>query len=447
MKHRKLLTLIALSGLILLLAACGQEGNEVDGDTQQAAAPAEGDNNGVAEVTQETPADGVIEILAWEMYGPIRNMDSMTQYFNEMQDEIFVHHEFLVDHEPLIQRMMVAASADVDIPDAILVDMFFAPFIHELVGNADLRPFIDADPTIDFYDFYDNLRDFSNVDGMQISIHAYANNIILFYNRSHFEEVGLDPYNPPRSWDDLMEYAMLLTTEDRWGFGCDAFGGGYFEFPSWTFQTLVWQNGGETWDSNWQPLFNSPEGIGALQFMVDMIHTYNVATTAPPAEGFQQGLISMMRTGTWMAESYLEALGDDLMAAPLPYSVRPATNIGGEHWMITQSNPETEAAAWEYISFFLSEYAFTHINHLGGLVPTRRSLSESEGFQLMAEANPGTRASVESMEFGHMRAASYRYAAASQALADHIELALFGAVTVEDALAGGAAAWANEINE
>ena len=444
--------ILVLSVLIsVLLAACGAGGN---GGGEAAAEPAAEPAAAAAEdapaedaPAAEAPEEGVIEITAWEMYGPGRNMDQLSQEFNEMQSDIFVNHEFIPGHDVLIQNLVVTAAAGTDIPDVILVDMFYAPFVHELVGNVDLRPFIDADPTMDFNDFYDNLRDYSFVDGRQISIHAYANNIILFYNRSHFEEAGLDPYSPPRSWDDLIHYAVQLTTNDRWGFNCDSFGGGYYEFPSWTFQTLVWQNGGETWDENWQPLFNSPEGIGALQHMVDMIHTYEVATTAPPANGFQQGLISMMRTGTWMSGSFLEALGDDLMAAPLPYSVRPATNIGGEHWMITQSDPVTEAAAWEYVSFFLSEHAFMLVNNLGGLVPTRVAISESDAFQEWAARCPGTRASLESMPFGRMRAATYRYAAASEAKSDYLERALFGVMSVEDAVAGAAAAFANAINQ
>lgn len=408
-----------------------------------------------AETPAETPAEDPapvvanddIVVVAWEMYGPQRNMDGLVAEFNAIDNGIYVDQEFLPGHAELIQRLMVVAAAESDIPDAVLVDMFYAPFIDELVGNVDLRPFIDADPTLDYYDFYVSLREFSVVDGRQISIHAYANNLILYYNRAHFIEAGLDPYSPPRSWDDLVTYAQALTGDGQIGFHSHGFEATYYEGLSWVFQTFLWQNGGEVWDSNWQATFNSPQGIGALQFMVDLVHHYQVATTAPPAEGFQQGLISMFKEGTWMAQAFREALGDDLMAAPLPYNVTPATNIGGEHWQIIQSTPEQEAAMWEYISFMLSEHAVMEIISNGGQVPTRRSISEGEAFLSFIADCPGTTASMQSMEFGRMRATSSRYAAASEAKFHYLERAMFAVISVEEALAGAEVAWQNAIND
>lgn len=41
---------------------------------------------------------------------------------------------------------------------------------------------------------------------------------LAFWNQDHFEEAGLDPDEPPQTWDELAEYAETLDTDDHAGF-------------------------------------------------------------------------------------------------------------------------------------------------------------------------------------------------------------------------------------
>ena len=381
------------------------------------------------------------------MYGPKRGMDKITEQFNESQDGVFATDVFLVSHTELMQKIQVTAASSSGLPDAVLIDMFYAPLINDLVGNVDLKPYIDADPTMSYDDFYENLRDYSMIDGKQISIHSYANNLILYYNKSLFEAAGLDPNKPPATWDELVTYAQALTTGDQLGFLCSAFYDSYYETVSWQYQVFVWQNGGEMWDENWQPAFNSPEGIEALQFMMDLIHKHGVSSTAPPENGFHQGKVAMLLDGTWMGNELEDALGDNLMAAPLPYNKAPATNTGGEHWMILPSEKAREDAAWQYISHFLSEAVVTEICANGGQVPTRKSIADSDAFQSFANEHVAIKTSMSVMDSARMRAASPNYGAASEAMSTYIQQALFNTMTAEDAVAAAAEAFAAAINQ
>lgn len=67
-------------------------------------------------------------------------------------------------------------------------------------------------------DIYPNVRDMVAMDG---KIWAYPElvepSMVLYYNKTMFEEAGLDPEVPPTSWDELLEYAKALTTEDHYG--------------------------------------------------------------------------------------------------------------------------------------------------------------------------------------------------------------------------------------
>ena len=35
--------------------------------------------------------------------------------------------------------------------------------------------------------------------------------MVLFYNKDAFEEVGLDPEDPPETWEEVVEYGQKLT--------------------------------------------------------------------------------------------------------------------------------------------------------------------------------------------------------------------------------------------
>jgi ABC-type glycerol-3-phosphate transport system substrate-binding protein len=386
-----------------------------------------------------------VNIVVWEMYGPNNNYPQATDMFNKSQGEIFVTDEFIPSHTELVQKVQVSAAASSELPHVILVDMFYAPIINELTGLVDLNPYLENDPSISADDFYENLKNYSNINGKQISLHAYANNIILFYNKKIFKDAGLDPEKPPVTWADLIEYGQKISQSGVLPLIFDFTFNTYYEIFAWEFQTFVWQNGGEMWDSNWQPKFNSPEGVEALQFIVDLINKYKITTMAPPQDAFDQGKAAMLIDGCWDSGRFVESLGTDLGAGPLPYSKIPATNTGGEHLMILPSNKEHEDAAWKYVSFMLSEPAEILICSTGK-VPTRKSIANGAAYQAYADRDPGIKAAFLSMPNARMRAASPNYGAASEAMSTPIQQAIFGRINSRDAVQAGYDAFLQAIN-
>lgn len=55
--------------------------------------------------------------------------------------------------------------------------------------------------------------------------------IVMYYDKDAFTEVGLDPECPPTTWEELIEYAKLLTNEDRFGVDIDL----SYNFWGWTY--------------------------------------------------------------------------------------------------------------------------------------------------------------------------------------------------------------------
>lgn len=66
---------------------------------------------------------------------------------------------------------------------------------------------------------------------------------VMYYDKDAFVEAGLDPDSPPTTWDELLEYAAALTTEDRFGMDIDI----WYNMWSWTFTA----NGGTMLNDDW----------------------------------------------------------------------------------------------------------------------------------------------------------------------------------------------------
>ncbi|GFZ91867.1 sugar ABC transporter substrate-binding protein [Paenibacillus marchantiophytorum] len=115
-------------------------------------------------------------------------------------------------------------------------------------------------------------------DGKAYSIPIKGNVQMLLYNRARFTEAGLDPNKPPKTWDELVEYAKKLTDPAKNKYGIQI--NGADAEAAWKFQNYVFQAGGDMEalkDGAWKSSFNSDQGVQALQFMKDLKWKHKVA--------------------------------------------------------------------------------------------------------------------------------------------------------------------------
>lgn len=89
----------------------------------------------------------------------------------------------------------------------------------------------------------------------------------LFYRKDLFEEAGLDPDKPPRSWKELYNYARRLSDPSRKRYGMMLLGG---EHAAWDFMPYLTSVGAQAvaLDKNgqWTAAFATPLAVYALDF-------------------------------------------------------------------------------------------------------------------------------------------------------------------------------------
>ena len=122
------------------------------------------------------------------------------------------------------------------------------------------------------------------------------------YRKDYYKEAGLDPEKPPKNWEELREYSIRLTKRDgsrvtRAGLDIPIKNGEQF-YASVTF-TRGLKN---LWDEGGMPLFDSPEGIESMEYLLKLMREDKV--TVPSDQQAAAG--SAFQTGA-AAQGFLQS--------------------------------------------------------------------------------------------------------------------------------------------
>lgn len=254
---------------------------------------------------------------------------------------------------------------------AYAVDNYGAVALEEIIPQDELDGHFDG--------MVPNGLDLGRLNGSTYGLAYTFSTPVLFYNADLFEQAGLDPNQPPRTWDDIREAAIAIEeATDKEGFAAGIFG------PSaadWLFQGVVRSNGGEVITRDRTTLaFAEPPAVEAVQMLRDL---YDAGAFEPmditaALEGMSSGNIGMyLQTSAIQGALVAGAEGNfDLRASTMPSfgdkPVRP--NNSGSALVILSQDPLKQRAAWELMTFLTSEEGYTVITSEIGYLPLRPAI-------------------------------------------------------------------------
>lgn len=96
-----------------------------------------------------------------------------------------------------------------------------------------------------------------------------------WYRKDVLDEAGVAP---PQTWDEFLAAAEALNDPENNFYGI-AIAAGPGEWTAWHYEVLLWQNGGFVFDTELQPIVDSPESIEALNFL-KQLHQYSPPESA-----------------------------------------------------------------------------------------------------------------------------------------------------------------------
>lgn len=226
----------------------------------------------------------VAEPLNLTMYFPVNVggsaaalIDAMTQDFNTEHPDIHVEAVYTGNYDDTVTAIQSAIQGG-NAPD-LFVSLATQRFTMADTKMAmPLDDLIAADPEGQAFvdDFIDGFMLDSYVDGSIYSIPFQRSTMVMFYNKDAFREVGLDPEQPPKNWDELVEYDKKLTNDKRKGVGLALnSGSAQWGFTGFSLQNCT--NGVGLMSADGKHVyFNTPENVEALQFWLDLQNKYEI---------------------------------------------------------------------------------------------------------------------------------------------------------------------------
>ncbi len=107
-----------------------------------------------------------------------------------------------------ILNQVVNMAGGGDRVDVIFGEEAWVPQLYESGLAAPVASIIDADF---ISDFDSSIMEVFTINGDAYGIPLYVSPFILYYNTELFEQAGLDPDNPPKTYDEMLEAAEKLS--------------------------------------------------------------------------------------------------------------------------------------------------------------------------------------------------------------------------------------------
>ncbi len=132
-------------------------------------------------------------------------------------------------------------------------------------------------------DFVASSLDAGVYEGVSYGIPFHATPNLMMYRKDYFAEAGLDPERPPKTWEELSDYAVRLTKRD--GDVVTQAGMDIASNSHILLTTLARQNGGTLVGDDGHPAFESSEWVAALAFLTNLVHYQKVSIVVDVREG------------------------------------------------------------------------------------------------------------------------------------------------------------------
>ena len=199
-----------------------------------------------------------------------------------------------------------------------------------------------------------------NLYGVPVADSAYA--IGLVYNRALFEEAGLDPDDPPTTWDEVQEDAAAIT---------EATGvAGYAQMTTsntggWMFSAITYSNGGTVQnDEGTESTFDNDAAHEQLERLHDMRWNDNsmgsnfIYDMPSISQEFAAGRIGMFigAPANYIYASVLNGMSpDNFGMGPMPQGADAGGTMSGGALQVVSpdATPEQKLAAAKWFAFSL----------------------------------------------------------------------------------------------
>lgn len=342
------------------------------------------DDQAASEGTTTTTKSGGSFTLEYVDVDGDRKKEHFTPIIDELnkQYDASISLDFReVPYDNMKKQLLTEVGAG-DEPDVAAIDQIWLGSFYQ---SGKLMSFNDMKSDVNFDNYFAGFQEAVNQEGNIVGFPITTDVRGMYWNKKQFEEVGLDPNTPPKTWSEFFDMAhQLHDPPKRFGTGIIV-AAGIYSVPLFSAGGKFLKSGGT------EPAFNDAAGVKAAKFYDKIYNDENIGPDSPITSGssfpqeFLKGTYATAPVyGSWMDffareqgmtnEEIKQQFGFGL--TPHPSDGSPATMMGGFAWAAFNT---TERA--DIVRDFMKQISGKEFNRKiareTGRIPTRKTLLDA----------------------------------------------------------------------
>ncbi|MCM3783191.1 ABC transporter substrate-binding protein [Neobacillus mesonae] len=383
-------------------------------------------------------SDGKKTITFWHSMTELTGdaIAEVIKAFEAEHTDIKVNSVYIAQQGEGKNEKLLAAVAGGNAPDVAYFDRFEVATWAAQGSLTDLTELASRDQITE-EGFYPFAWEEAGYDGKLYAMPTSTDARLVFYNKEHFEQAGLDPEQTPKTIEELEAVAEKLTIKEGNRFKQIGFipwyGQGWFYGWGWSF-------GGEFMDESGNVTADHPKNIEALTWMTEYAQKYNIEDIASftssqgtsTMDPFFTGQLSMQVSGPWtvsQAKKFNPDLKYGVFPMPTPTGENHTTWSGG--WAtVMPKGSKNQDAAWEFMKFLSGETGQEIFSRISGDFSIKDEVNEQLGYK----EDPIFKEFIEVLPVSHARPVMTQGSLYWNELASAVDMATRGKGTPEELL-------------
>ncbi len=328
----------------------------------------------------------------------------VVEAFHASRSDVRVRLEEFAERDELLARVgtSIATGAPVD---AFLLNYRYT---GQLVATGAVEPlddYLEGSNVFASEDFFEEPLEAFRFDGRQMCLPQNAASLVVYWNEDLFAEAGLDPPAADWTWDDMVEAASALTSDDDGDGTVDVYGLGVSP-EILRLAPTIWSNGGDLVDDPERPTHlavRSAEALGAIRSFLELRAVHGVTPPEEEAEAepfesrFAAGRLGMLMESRKVVPGIRAAATFAWDVAPFPTLDEPATVLHSDGYCITSASAAKDDA-WRFIEFALGPEGQRITAEAGRTVPSLIEVARSATFLDPAEPPASSEVYLDHLE-------------------------------------------------
>ncbi len=413
---KRLLAVLLAVSLSGAMAACGGGSGGSSSAADNAPAAPAADN--AAPAADNAPAadsgdaggesSGKMTISFWHAMGGKGGeaLTAMVNAYNAASDKYEVKEDYQGSYDDELTKLKTAMQSGIG-PDLCQVYDIGSKYMVDTGYITPMQDFIDKDSSFNIADLEPNCVNYYSVGGRLQSMPFNSSTPVLYYNKTAFEEAGLDPNTPPKNFDEVAEYAAKLNKEGQAGFSMAIYGWFFEQLIATQGQLYADNDNGRSANATAVAFDSNGAGLKIVEAWKGLLDSGNAVNfgraTADTMNAFFAGRVAMIFESTAQVRNVSDSVGGrfEVGVGFLPHIGDNAEGGviigGGSLWSIDNKDDARKEGVWDFVKYAVSPEAQAAWNQGTGYFCVNAKAYELDEMKTYLQENPNFQVAIDQL--------------------------------------------------